>query len=358
LIFFTSCDNFINRVPRVQEKINHDPYNGKVSKVIEYECNTYFIENENNIDINKRSCRLCAIYEYYPLLQIEKNWSGSNDIKKPDAIKTTSFNAFGHIVEESNKSVFPFAYESKSNYTYNESGFVVKQVSYYHGSFGNFYSNIETIYDEYNCPIKEIHYDSTHKITKYFINKFDKRNRQIKSSEFDSANVLRQEEVLKYKGDDTEWTTKYEYDNNGKLKYKSDRSNSENIFTKIFKSNSDDNYKNIEYYPNGKIKTKSYIDMGDVVYLTYDENERIIERKTYSNNNEWKETFTWKYREDGALLEESESTSKYTNIAYYKKTSYYKLDFNGNWIEKYTIDNENNVIELKVREFEYINSSF
>ena len=70
-------------------------------------------------------------------------------------------------------------------------------------------------------------------------------------------------------------------------------------------------------------------------------------------NNVWKETFTFKYREDGALTEYSESTSQIVGKSYYKKTTFYKLDSSGNWIEKYTLDSEGRIFDLEQRKIVY-----
>lgn len=40
---------------------------------------------------------------------------------------------------------------------------------------------------------------------------------------------------------------------------------------------------------------------------------------------------------------------------YYKKTKNFKVDFNGNWIEKLVFDSEGNVSFMRVWEFEYYN---
>ena len=207
----------------------------------------------------------------------------------------------------------------------------------------------ETIYDEFNCPIKELHYDNNNEIKFYNINEFDKLNRQISSEEYSKDNSLEEKWIKEYEKDNDDWIVMKTYDADGNL---------------IDEEYKDEDYTDIEYYSNGKVKTwhfkttfmysiyQNLYQINDDVYETYDKNGRLIERKIY-NNEKWIATNTWKYREDDALIEESESTGRIVGKSFYKKTTYYRVDFNGNWIERYTMDSEGNVTELAVREYEY-----
>jgi hypothetical protein len=103
----------------------------------------------------------------------------------------------------------------------------------------------------------------------------------------------------------------------------------------------------------GKIQSLFYRNRDDEdVFELFNNEERLTERK-FMKGNQWIKTQNWRYREDGALLEESESTSQVVGRSFYKKSTFYKVDNNGNWIEMYSTDSEGAVYNLNKRSIEY-----
>ncbi|MBL7105630.1 MAG: hypothetical protein ISS18_14990 [Bacteroidales bacterium] len=285
----------------------------------------------------------------------EMQWYYLDYPNDPGYIEIIKVNESGLIIEiaaKQKKIRNMESCETKTNYSYNQSGFETEMVLYINGKFC---TRWETIFDEFNCKIKKIIYDENNEIENYYINEFDNRNRKISSSKFSNKNVLEKKWVKEY-DDSDEWVIRYTYDSDGKLLDKDDKRESykTNKINSLYTSRlPDERFKDIEHYTNGKVRTWHYKNSANNdIYQTYDENGRIIERKIY-RNDEWIDTFTWKYREDGSIIEESESTSRVVGKSYYKKSTYYRVDFNGNWIEKYIIDSEGNVTELAIREIEY-----
>ena len=237
---------------------------------------------------------------------------------------------------------------SRVNNSYNKFGFKTEEI--YYGEGNKFRGRTENIYDDYNCLVKVSRYDTSNIQYLYYTKEYNNNNQEICYTEYDAKGEIRIKE-------------NYEYSKEGEI-IKEARTGKAGTEIKNFKVISINKKTNnnftllesyncqLEDYPSGKLKNITYANDNEEVTLTYDENERLIERKV-KNKGVWYETFTWKYREDGALLEESESTSKYIGKSYYKTSIYYTVDSNGNWIEKYKLDSEGRVLDLSVREIDY-----
>ena len=343
LIIFLSCEPAIKRTPRLKENHKRE-YGGIVKRIIQYNCDKYWT-NENPLKIAKNSCKIYKVMEFNQdeIITKEMVWYNLDYPNDPGFIETVKINESGLIIERVEDY---YGDKTKTYYSYNQDGFETEEVVYYENMLC--WRN-ETIYDEFNCPIKELHYDNNNEIKFYNINEFDKLNRQISSEEYSKDNSLEEKWIKEYEKDNDDWIVMKTYDADGNL---------------IDEEYKDEDYTDIEYYSNGKVKTwhfkttfmysiyQNLYQINDDVYETYDKNGRLIERKIY-NNEKWIATNTWKYREDDALIEESESTGRIVGKSFYKKTTYYRVDFNGNWIERYTMDSEGNVTELAVREYEY-----
>jgi hypothetical protein len=110
----------------------------------------------------------------------------------------------------------------------------------------------------------------------------------------------------------------------------------------------------IENYPNGPVKTWRYTnEEGKNIEQTYDLSGRTHPSYDQLSTRKPEESFEWKYRQDGKLLEESTTSFISPGKPYYKKSTFYRLDYYGNWVEKYSMDSEFGVIEMFVREIEY-----
>lgn len=326
-------------------------YGGEVKKIIEYDCGRYWADG-SPIRINRASCRITTIMEFNPdeIKLKELKWFMSEYPNEPNISEFVKVDSSGLIIERISRIIGgPIDNEHISYYTYNDSGFETEREVYKNG---NLLNKREIIYDDYNCPIREIHYDKNNDLTSYYINEFDNKNRKTLYVRYNNKDIIQNKYVMEYEGDHDDWTVRYRYDGDGNLLNKVDkRENKVNI---LYKSALPDNrYSNIEYYPDGQVKKWNYTNtLNNEVFQEYDLNGRIIERNVY-NNNEWLESYTWKYREDGAILEESHSTSQIIGKSYYKKTTYFSVDFNGNWVEKYTMDSDERVLDMKIREIEY-----
>jgi hypothetical protein len=351
----------MNRTPLLKEKLVKE-YFGNVKRIIEYDCDRYFT-NENPIKINKNSCKITSIenYDINEMLLKQMEWYGSNYPNDTDNIIVNKLNEAGLTYEwmhRWNSVYFGKLTEQKVLYSYNKDGFITDEVVY---QSGKYLWRKEYNYDEYNCPIKEILYDSINKIESYYVRSFDLKNRETLSIKYNNKDKLIEKVVTEYDDDYYDfdgWVIRTTYDGDGKLIEHEDK-------LELYKNNKIDGgwtpklpykgAKDVEYYSSGKVKSWHFQNSSNEdVYQIYNENGRIIERKIYRNET-WLETYTWNYREDGALVEQSESTSKIVGTSYYKKTTNYKLDFNGNWIEKIVFDSEDNVSLMRVREIEYFN---
>lgn len=353
ILFCISCESRINRIPRLKEKEDRE-YGGQVKRIIEYECDKYWTD-ENPLKIVKSSCKIGIVRDFNPdeIMIKEMKWYDLNYPNDPGFTQTIKLDENGLIIEEISQQFGDFGFKTKRNYSYNQAGFETEKVVFREGEFA---FREETIYDEYNCPIKEIRYDKNNEVENYYINEFDNRNRETSSLKYDNKNELDTKWIKEYNDEDDRWVVKYSYDGDGELIYKSDKIESfkTNKVGFLYSPNLPDvRFTDIEYYSSKKVKTWHFKNQdNNDVYQTYDESGKIIERKIY-RDEVWQDTSTWKYREDGSVVEESESTSRIVDKSYYKKTTYYRVDFNGNWVEKYSLDSEGNVTELAMRDIEY-----
>lgn len=339
LLYWLGCQDSAIRVPRVKER-NVGTSGKRVKRIVTYGCDRYFAD-ESPFTIDKNSCEIATIEDFDLFGNSIKfrQWIYFDYPDEPDCISVMKVDEDGNIIErtakmrENNGERNSYVYNNRWCFSYNEKGFETELVYFHNGKLS---SRFETIYDEYNCPIKKLIYDENNKLLRYYINTFDNKNREISSLQYDDKNELVWKDKREY-GDGDEWIVEYTY--NGKKELVETRDKRE--------------YTDVQYYSNGKIKSKHYFgEPNRDRYTTYDYEGRIIEIKTYFND-EWEDTEAWKYREDGALIEKSESSSRFLGKPYYKKTTYYRCNSNGGWVEIYTIDSEGNVIGSGIREIEY-----
>ena len=362
LLGFISCQSQVERVPLEKPEIAKDfreDFRGKVKSITIFECDKYFANG--TIDLDENSCNIASIYEFNSngYLIKDVSWT-SDDYVNPFAITEKTYDEKGNLIIAINKQTGFFNTNTKDLYSYNKNGFIVEQIHYENDTL---ISRNEKVYDEYNCVIKEIDFNSENNIINTWKSKYNNLNQKIELIKCDISGKTLKRFVYEYSADNKNqdwWVLSIEYDRNDKEIDRIDRS--QKSFNE-FESNKidglwtdelpDTRFPDIEYYSNKKIKSWHFINMNnDDVYQTYDENGLMTERKIM-RNNVWKETFTFKYREDGALTEYSESTSQIVGKSYYKKTTFYKLDSSGNWIEKYTLDSEGRIFDLEQRKIVY-----
>ena len=363
LFLLLSCQGKSERTVLVIEP-HFGEFGGKVKQIIEYDCKKYF-NAEFPYSIDKSSCEIKNVYKYNidEVLIEDLSWSWNDYPDKPDYRKVKTVDKYGNILVENSTKLasnnnYPFMVDMAKGYniittnTYNQDGFRVEQVVMRNGELQR---RVEYIRDEYNCLTKEIQFDNENEVSFYIERKFDNKNRMVEYVFYDGETEDKEKTVYKY-GKSAKWEIMKEYDSNGYLVETTSRKD-------VIESNMIDysasyglpynGYKDVEYYSDGNVRSWHYINnIGLDHFNTYDRNGETIEHKSY-NGDEWQDTYTWKYREDGALIEESEATSRIVGKNYYKKTTYYKVDHNGNWIEKQILDNEGNMLEGMAREIEY-----
>jgi hypothetical protein len=352
VLILWGCDNS-TRIPlkRINYVIEFKP---GVKSIKEYNCDQYWI-NKTPPQIVKSSCKLSCYKEYTKegYLTKELKWFNLDYPNTPGMTKTIKYNELGQIIEEYTNWHGSINQESKIIHSYNANGFEIERIIFDDGVIT---FREETEYDEYNCSIKKTFYRGGNQLIQSMISEFDNKNREIIRETYDGNNKLMYRGEYEY-GVGDEHIIYRKFNSDGKMITENDKRESlkNNKIEAIYSNRlPDKDHKDVEYYSNGKVRTWHYKNQnGEDIHQVYDENQRIIERKI-SSNGEWKDTFTWKYREDGVVLEESESTSRYLGISYFKKTTYYKYDLKNNWIEKVTVDTEGNAIELNMREIEYI----
>ena len=163
LLILVSCESTVERIPRVKEK-SIKKYDGKDKAIFEYECDRYE-ENRNQLIIEKNSCKLSNMKVFNPddvLIKVLK-WHTLDYPNDPEFVEIKKVNEFGLVIEESTKQTGKYPFETKNIYSYNKDGFKTEEVTYLNK---NLTRREEKIYDEYNCPIKEIFYDKNNKITR------------------------------------------------------------------------------------------------------------------------------------------------------------------------------------------------
>lgn len=364
-----SCQmNSQRKVKTKQGGVIERKYKGKVKRMIEYYTDNYWI-NGNALEFDKNNCKVLAIHDFTPeeVPLREIHWWGTSRYPDdpPSQLSVTKVDAFGNIIEETNKTIDGYKRDVRSTYSYNKFGFKTAEAYYDHGNLVNRH---EYEYDEFNCEIKHSFFKENNSLMWYCINKYDENNNIISRTQYDADNIINSKTISKYDKDGN--LTKdmyYEYDKNGNQTGKSDRSEEDKqyeqmeqkliaenkVVVKVEDALPYEGYTDVKYYPSGKARSWHYInDANKDIYQIYDEDARIIERKFY-RNSQWLETATWKYREDGVLLEESISSSEQRDISYYKTITYYIIDNKGNWMEKYSLGSDGRRSQLSIRVFEY-----
>lgn len=350
LILISGCNNS-SRIPlkRVDYQVGFEP---GVKSIKEYDCQQYWTDKIPP-QIVKSSCSLSKLDEYTKEGHLTKEliWFDSDNQSNPESIRLIKYNDSGQIIEDFSKSTGIINTESKIIYSYNASGFQTERIIFLNGKIT---FREEDIYDEFNCPIKKIYYKDN-LLNQSITYEYDTKNRPITEITYDENSKLMYKEKYAYESGN-KYVKYIRYDSEGKIIMEEDKNKSvernkiNGLYTNALPGKE---AKNVEYFSNGKVRSWHFKNQNnDDVFQVYDDNERIIERKIYSNEK-WQDTFTWKYREDGAILEESESTSRIVEIPYFKKTTYYKYDIKGYWIEKVVVDTEGRAIELKAREIDY-----
>jgi len=362
-----SCQ--INSQRKIETKqVSERKYKGKVKRMIEYYTDNYWI-NENGLEFDKNSCTILTIHDFTPdEVQLrEISWWGPSQYPDdpPSHKELTTVDDFGNIIEETDKTIDVYKRDVRSTYSYNKFGFKTAEAYY---DSGNLVNRHEYEYDEFNCEIKHSFFKENNSLMWYCINKYDENNNRISRIDYDADNIIKSKLISKYDKDGN--LTKnidYDYDKNGNQTAKKDRSEEDKQYEQMQQKLISENkvkdkvvdelpyegYADVKYYPSGKTRSWHYINNENKdIYQIYDEDARIIERKFY-RNNQWLETSTWKYREDGVLLEKSISTSELRDISYYKTITYYIIDNKGNWMESYSLGGDGRRSQLSIRVFEY-----
>jgi len=362
-----SCQ--LNSQRKIETKqVSERKYKGKVKRMIEYYTDNYWI-NENALEFDKNSCKILSIYDFTPeeVQLSEFSWWGPSYYPDdpPSHKKLITVDDFGNIIEETDKTIDGYKRDVRSTYSYNKFGFKTAEAYY---DSGNLVNRHEYEYDEFNCVIKHSFFNENNSFMWYVVHKYDDNNNVVFSARYGADNIINSKSISKYDKDGN--LTKdihYEYDKNGNQTAKKDRleegKQDEPIKQKLISENKVnvkveealpyEGYTDVKYYPNGKARSWHYINNENKdVYQIYDEDAHIIERKFYKNN-QWLETSTWKYREDGVLLEKSISTSGQSDVTYYKTVTYYIIGNKGNWVESYSLGSDGKRSQLSIRVFEY-----
>jgi hypothetical protein len=333
-----SCDQSNLRVKKTPQNIEFSE-NGKVRKIIEYNCSKINHNNEK-IVVNKSSCRIIRIKEYSlnGVLLKDAEWKYNYYPERPDNLTISKINDLGQKISSKKEMMIgdEIGVTFLQEFKYNDAGFVVEKK---HFTDGVYTHKIETDYDEYNCPIKEIHYNKD-EISHYYIFENDHLNRIIKSSYF-TNNTLNTYIKFDFENDNDEWHSsfsKYNYDD--KLIESTVLKKPEKVLVE-------------KYYDNGRIKFKHILSDNKLdVYLTFDENGNLIERKEF-DGEQFILQMSWEYRKDGALLKESYASNVNLMNNNFDETIIYKRDNLGNWTEKIVLNNANEIIDIRARDLEY-----
>ena len=362
-----SCQ--MNSQRKVETKrVSERKYKRKVKRMIEYYTDNYWI-NGNALEFDKNNCKILSIHDFTPEeVQLrEISWWGPSQYPDdpPSQLYVTKVDAFGNIIEEISKRYDNGNRDVRSTYSYNKFGFKTAEAYYDHGNLVNRH---EYEYDEFNCEIKHSFFKENNSLVWYCINKYNENNNIISRVDYDADNIIKSKLISNYDNDgNLTKNTDYDYDKNGNQTTKKDRSDEdkqyEQMEQKLIAGNKVkvkvedalpyEGYTDVKYYPSGKARSWHYINNENKdVYQIYDEDAQIIERKFYKNN-QWLETSTWKYREDGVLLEKSISTSGQSDVTYYKTMTYYIIGNKGNWVESYSLGSDGKRSQLSIRVFEY-----
>ncbi len=333
-----SCDQSNLRLKRTAQNVEFSE-NGKVKKIIEFDCSKVNHNNEK-IVINKSSCRIIRIKEFSlsGVLLTDAEWEYNYHPERPDNLTISDINDLGQKISTKKEMMIgdEIGITLFQEFKYNDAGFVIENK---HFTDGVYTHKIVTNYDEYNCPIKEIHYNDD-EISHFYIYENDHLNRVIKSSYF-TNNSLRTYTKFEYESDNDDWHSSFS-------KYDNDDKQIESIVLKKPEKVLEE-----KFYDNGRIKFKHVLsDKGLDVYLKFDENGNLIERKEF-DGEQFILQKSWEYREDGALLKESQASNVTLMNNNVDETIIYKRDNLGNWIEKIVLNNANEIIHIRTRYLEY-----
>lgn len=352
LLFITSC-NFI-KPPRV--KRTPDPkereYGGMVKSIATYDCNGYW--KGNKVVLNREDCFLLKYEEFdmNEVITLEKHWF--EDEKDPYKVVKRKANQSGNVlVEEKWETGNPFQGYAKTLYTYNDEGLEIKEEKFVDGSF--LYLN-ETFYDAYNCPVEIIYTHRKKHMGHTIRQEFDHHNRKTRREFLSDGENVTGTKIWKYSGESDQWVYRKELDSDGDVESESDYKElaNQNRVPGLYAAKPlFEEYTNIEYYGTGQIKAWSFYskDGTHSVYQEYDKDGRLTLRKI-DEGDRWIDTYKWVYRQDGALLEYTEATSRMLGYEYHETIEKYSVDYNGNWVEKYTYTNDR-VTDLEYREIDY-----
>jgi hypothetical protein len=339
LITFYSCEHSVPRIKKKLETVEFSE-NGKIRKITEYECLKYDVKNDQ-IDIKKSSCRIVQLREYTSngILIKDAEWKFNYFPDRPDNLTTCEINELGQKISSNYEAIIgdKIGLTIYEEFEYNDAGFEISKRSYTNGVYTH---RNETKYDDYNCPIEEIYFNEDEK-RHYNTYEYDRLNRVIKSS-FYQYNSL-------------SYYTKYEYDDDNIRYSSSSKYNADDKLIENKKSDSDkpDNVLKENFYENGRIKSKHILDDNGLnIYISFDQNGNLIEHKEF-DQEQLVVKKSWEYREDGALLKESQISNVNLSNNSINVTTIYKRDNLGNWTEKVVLNNANEVIDLRIREYEY-----
>jgi hypothetical protein len=311
-------------------------YKGKVKKIITYSCQSYLQDGEN-IKILANGCNIQKYEEFNEQETViaESKFDNTNDPKVETYRMTTRRDDKGNIIEKTEVSNYIFKDVIRHEYKYNENGYLIEDTKYLDNKL---YTRDTYLYDEYNCLIEENYFDKSNQLKYKYISIYNNDNLITRRTGYDS------------KGDISSYII-YDYDKKGKLI-------TEKHYDWNKKLTDETDYQD---KPTDKRDSRNnlleYIDYDGVLHLRKFDGFNNCTEEQLQKDGKWLETKTWTYRDDGALIEESFSTSRISGESYHKVTTKYKLDNLGNWIEKYSINNEDkSIVGLGARYIEYYNN--
>ena len=327
------CNCGSNQRTHLTKEPPYKLYKGNVKKIITYSCQSY-IPNGENIKILAHGCNIEKIEEFdeKETLLTEIKFDNPRERTAQTNIITTVRDDKGNIIEKTDISNYFFKLKVRHEYKYNDLGFLIEEIQY---NDDKFYTRSTYSYDKYNCQTEENYFNNKNQLEYKYISIFNNSNLMTKRTGYTPDG-----EISSYMIND--------YDKEGKLIKRRD-------YDWQNKLTDETDYKD---KPTDKRDANNnlieFLDYDNITHLKkIDRFNRCTEEQLHKDRT-WLETRTWAYRDDGALIEESFSTSKFAGEAFHKVTTKYKIDNVGNWIEKYSIDNEDkSVVGLGARNIEY-----
>ncbi len=354
LLFQSGCKQGSRKVERPQNRSIWSrwfEHKGAVKNCIQYKCTNYYLRN-GQIDLSESDCKISTISEFSEDTILIKEVSYDS---YPDQIHTkieVKLNPDGRVSEDFFQSTGPMPTASRGTFSYDERGNCLSAIRV--DENGNLKSKDEYEYDQFNCEIKHISYSRDNQISFSSKSEYNDNNQIVKDYTYDKNGELKGESTYEYDSDGELIFKKYERVGDKTTETNYEESYSKNSILGEFLPKPSKYLSSIKRNPeSGKIQSCYYKNSsGQDVSEIFDNQERVIERK-FMNGNQWIKTQNWRYREDGALLEESESSSQYVGRSFFKRSTFYKVDNNGNWIEMYSTDSEGGVYNLYKRSIEY-----